>query len=757
MSETNVSTVGSASNLVPVSSRKSRLKKRTRLEIILMIVVVILVILLIFFFILTIILACMNDKNESVMEAGKRAGCNSEQCIKSAFSLLDSMDQQVDPCEDFYQFACGNWGKNHPVQELQIANNWFAEVQESLLRDLKELLTDSSDNSSEPNAVYQAKSLYRSCVNTDRLEEVGLEPIITVLDNRVLGLDSLVQLGPDIDTDTGEFIINFSPPKETPQLIKSLVTDPEDLPRATRLSGQEAVRARLQYMAGILQLIQSWGKSEEEAAASNVTSVVAAAVKIMLFSAKVTLGITDEETNGTVTKTKMTIPAFQDLMDSSTRGAPYSNKINFEKYMKVLLEGIDKPFDLATYQVSIRDIHYFQTLAWTLANSHIQTIQRYVWWQVVELLSPHTNKAMRFLKNQLTEKYFGTLQRTSRSSLCVRRVQNLLPKAVSYAMAKQQHSDSTVNKVEEMLNDIRESFNGLVSEEDWINQETKKAAQEKADAVTSFIGYQDWLLKPGKLDEYYDKLSLDEENYLSSVLKLKHREVVGFLNEILSGQTINNKSDTWDDIDPLQVNAFYVRQENSILIPAGILHFPFYGRGLEALNYGSIGSILGHELTHGFDSEGKDYGKEGTKVSWWNAEMLQAYEDRAQCFIKQYCEFGPNKYKVNGKQTLAENIADNGGIREAYRAYQKYKERHVPEPYLPGLENFTHEQLLFLAFANLWCTAEGPEYEEYSVKDTHSPARYRVLGSLSNSPEFSETWKCAVNKTMNPTSRCIIW
>ncbi|PSN55113.1 hypothetical protein C0J52_01882 [Blattella germanica] len=176
------------------------------------------------------------------------------------------------------------------------------------------------------------------------------------------------------------------------------------------------------------------------------------------------------------------------------------------------------------------------------------------------------------------------------------------------------------------------------------------------------------------------------------------------------------------------------------VIPAGILQFPFYGRGLESLNYGSIGSILGHELTHGFDIEGKNYGKDGKRVSWWNTDMLKAYEDRAQCFIEQYDSFGSENYKVNGKQTLAENIADNGGIREAFKAYQKYKERHDPEPYLPGLESFTHEQLLFLAFANIWCLDEGPDYESVAVKDSHSPGRYRVLGSLSNSPEFTETW-----------------
>ncbi|XP_033610621.1 endothelin-converting enzyme homolog [Cryptotermes secundus] len=783
MSDTNVSVAGSHQNLVPVASRKASLKKRTGLERRLLVVVAALSILLLIFFVLIIVLACKNKLQMANLTL--QPVCNSEQCIASAFSLLESMDRTADPCEDFYQFACGNWGRSHPVKDTDYSNTWFSERSLFLLRQLKDLLTKNSTNS-EPKALRQAKSLFAACNDVGTLEILGLEPIMQVLENvslpkqlpnsrtaygwniattlaliqRIMSLDLLVQLGPDVESTDEKLLLNLSPPKDPPSLTRILVTDPENLPRATRLSSKNFIRAKMVYMIGIMEEMDSWGKGENDESKLNRTTIASAVLKILLFEADVRQGITVDGTNSSSKSStvQITILELQRLMDLSMQGAKNSHEIDWLQYFTVLFEGVhaQKSFNMAADVVSVTDLAYFLNLASVLADSKLETIQRYVWWQVVEVLSPHTNKAMRELHSQLEEQILGSSHTSSRWTVCLRRVKKLLPLAVSYTLAAQNDVTNTVAKVSEMMNDIKASFNSLVHDGDWIDPVTKKAAQEKAEGITSFIGYQEWLLQPGQLDEYYSFLDLQGNEYLWSILRIKSKEVHDFL-KLLFDKPENQRNESWKDIDPLQVNAYYSRTANAIIIPAGILQFPFYDRGLEALNYGSIGSILGHELTHGFDIEGKNYGKDGTKVSWWNMDMLQAYEERAQCFVHQYSKYGTNGKKVNGFSTLAENIADNGGIREAYRAYQRYKERHDTEQVLPGMESFSHNQLLFLAFANIWCLDEGPYYGEVSAEDTHSPGKYRVLGSLSNSPEFSETWNCPVNSSMNPSDRCIIW
>lgn len=163
-------------------------------------------------------------------------------------------------------------------------------------------------------------------------------------------------------------------------------------------------------------------------------------------------------------------------------------------------------------------------------------------------------------------------------------------------------------------------------------------------------------------------------------------------------------------------------------------------------------------MTHAFDIEGKEYDGEGRKISWWSDEMTKHYNNRAQCFVKQYDKFTVNKInKVNGTLTLAENIADNGGVREALHAYRHYVKRNGEEPYLPGLEHYTHEQLFFLAFANVWCEKTTESDEIMSLGDVHSPNKFRVLGTLGNSLEFADAWNCPRKTKMNPENKCVLW
>ncbi|EDS41455.1 zinc metalloprotease [Culex quinquefasciatus] len=194
------------------------------------------------------------------------------------------------------------------------------------------------------------------------------------------------------------------------------------------------------------------------------------------------------------------------------------------------------------------------------------------------------------------------------------------------------------------------------------------------------------------------------------------------------------------------------------VIPVALVQYPFYYRGLEALNYGAIGTVLGHELTHGFDSNGRFFDKFGNMRTWWSAQTHREYETRANCLVEQYNSYSLPEGFVNGTRTLGENIADNGGVREALRAYQAFVKRHGPEPTLPGFDDFSHEQLFFISFANLWCSTLTPARAKALLSgDAHSPGKFRVRGTVSNMPEFSEAFRCAPGTAMNPARKCRVW
>merc|ERR1719481_1059480 len=212
---------------------------------------------------------------------------------------------------------------------------------------------------------------------------------------------------------------------------------------------------------------------------------------------------------------------------------------------------------------------------------------------------------------------------------------------------------------------------------------------------------------------------------------------------------------------PADVNAYYSRNRNQIMFPAGILQPPFYHKYFpKAVNYGGIGVVIGHEITHGFDDKGKQFDEQGNIQQWWDDDSSDSFRDKALCIINQYSRFTVSEVgaALNGLNTQGENIADNGGIKQAYRAYNKWKEEHGPEPPMPGLPDISPDQLFFLNFAQVWCGTSRPEALHSKLKTAvHAPGKYRVLGTLANSKEFSRVFQCSPQDNMNPQEKCQVW
>ncbi|KAJ6635091.1 Endothelin-converting enzyme like, partial [Pseudolycoriella hygida] len=435
-------------------------------------------------------------------------------------------------------------------------------------------------------------------------------------------------------------------------------------------------------------------------------------------------------------------------LQNQTDALIFPNSVDiWQKYLKILFGEI-KEVQLDTKKekllTSKPDVVYLQNIVEYIYKLPALEMELYIWWNVVEELILHTTSDIRKLHSEYARKITKLEGGVSRSEYCTGCVNKLLGMAVSYSIAESDFVIYTRPKVVNMLNNIREAFNNLVRQTTWMDEGTKCSTLEKSLAMESLIGFPDWILEKGKLDRFYSGIQCNETTHLRNMMNVVQWKMDRKL------RMFKTKDEFQWATAPTNVNAFHTFQSNAITVPIAILQYPFYDLGLEALNYGAIGTILGHELTHGFDDMGKQ---------WWTNKTIHEYVNRTSCFINQYNGYYLPEISeyINGELTLGENIADNGGLREAFHAYQLYKDSFGKEPKLPGFEEYTHEQLLFISFGNLWCETQTMSSIRWAQQDTHSPGRIRLLGVLSNSPEFSDTFQCKRGSGMYPLKRCRIW
>ncbi|RWS01467.1 membrane metallo-endopeptidase-like 1, partial [Dinothrombium tinctorium] len=267
-----------------------------------------------------------------------------------------------------------------------------------------------------------------------------------------------------------------------------------------------------------------------------------------------------------------------------------------------------------------------------------------------------------------------------------------------------------------------------------------------AESMGQKIGFPQYILDPNELDSEYEGIEIHPDKYFENVISILQQSA------LKDQWKLRNPVDKTQWVtSPAVVNAFYTRSKNVISFPAGILQPPLYHPNYpRSLNYGGIGVVIGHEITHGFDDKGRQFDQFGNLKQWWNKESLDKFQIKSECMIRQYNNYvmediGMN---VNGVNTQGENIADNGGIKQAFRAYLKWESRHGSESYLPGV-NLTHYQLFFLNYAQIWCGLMRPEALINAIRT--------VIGTLSNFNEFAKAYNCPVGSRMNPRKKCEVW
>ncbi|XP_046737495.1 neprilysin-4-like isoform X4 [Diprion similis] len=666
--------------------------------------------------------------------------------------MLKYMDRTVDPCHDFYQYACGNWGKRNPIPKDKAGYDTFEMLRESLDSVLKELLEEPISPGAKANSVdatIKAKHLYHSCMNYEILEQRMERPLIELLDElggwpilqpswdpekfdwlllvaqlRLYNNDILISewVGPDI-RDSDQYVIQFD------QTSLGLPTRDYFLQPSNTLY----LEAYKSYLIKIATLLG--------APLENATLHADELIEFETKLAKITSS-PDERRNVSELYQRMSIGELRTVIP----------QIDWHRYLSIVLA---RPANISE-PVVVFALQYIQDLVNLLSKTPSRTISNYLLWRFVRHRVNNLDDRFQEAKQKFYYILFGREQAPLRWKNCVAQVNSNMGMAVGSMFVRKYFDENSKNDTLLMTQEIQQSFRELLKKTSWIDDDTKQLAGEKVDDMLLRIGYPDFILEQNLLNERYKDVVISSDKYFENTLNiLQHLTRV---EQDRLGSPVNKT--LWNTA-PAVVNAYYSRNKNQIMFPAGILQPPFYHRYFpRSLNYGGIGVVIGHEITHGFDDKGRLFDKDGNLHRWWKDDAIVGFHQRAQCLIDQYSHYTVTEVgmQIDGVNTQGENIADNGGIKQAFRAYQRWLNANgdVNET-LPGI-SATGKQLFFLNFAQVWCGSMRPEATRNKLKTAvHSPGKFRVIGTLSNSEDFAKVYGCPVGAPMNPFKKCSVW
>uniref|UniRef100_UPI00358F17BC endothelin-converting enzyme 2-like n=1 Tax=Myxine glutinosa TaxID=7769 RepID=UPI00358F17BC len=388
-------------------------------------------------------------------------------------------------------------------------------------------------------------------------------------------------------------------------------------------------------------------------------------------------------------------------------------------------------------------------------NNSVSDLHNYFLWSLVRKLLPHLDPMLERLNMKLQQALYGKGLDDDKPQwkFCTETTNQAFGLSLGLLFAKGRFSSALRREVEDMIQLIKQGFGSNLDSLTWLDMKTRDAAKEKMERMREHIGFPEEAMKPKLLDKFYAKFRVSEEHF-SNMLEFYKFESHQLS---MSLRTTDSGNHRWTML-PQTGNTYYSSIDNSMVFPAGVLQSPLYHSDYPmSINFGALGSIIGHELSHAFDNQGRRFNAKGDLKNWWTKTALVEFKNRTACLANWFEKYSAAGDRVNGQQTLGENIADGGGLRAAYTAYSLWEKEHGPEDNLPAV-NLTRQQLFFTAFAQTWCSSESESFLQEQLREgKHSPARFRVLGTLSNSPEFSQHFHCPLDSPMNPSTKCSLW
>src|SRR4051812_17750672 len=644
-----------------------------------------------------------------------------------------NLDRSVSACTNFYQFANGGWVKTHPIPAAFSTWGSFNELQENNQGNLLSILRKASaSGNTQATADLQKLSVYYStCMDSAAAERAGAQPIapeltrISALTNRSqveaevarlhsMGISALFGLGAQQDAKNSTAVIAGVSQGGLSLPDRDYYLNPD----------KRYVDIRASYQDHVSKMFQLAGESAAQAAtdAQRVVAIETALAR----PAKTRVELRDPNAN----YHRMTAAELSQL-------APGFNWASF-------FTGEGRS-DIST--INVQNPVFIKAVDSLLASAPVDDLKAYLRWHVIDaaaanLSSAFVNEDFRF-GSVLT----GAKELLSREKRCTRATDTGLRDALGQAYVSQYFTPTAKQRALEMVRNLESVFHDRIETLGWMSDSTKTQAEAKLASFTNKIGYPDkW--------RDYSTLNIQQGPFVNNVLAVRQYERRRSMARI--GQPVDRTE--WG-MTPATVNAYYNPLMNEIVFPAGILQPPFFDPNADdAVNYGGMGAVIGHEMTHGFNDQGAQFDAQGNLRNWWSAADLDKFKHGTGLVTSQYDAYTVlDSVHVNGKLTLGENLADLGGLSIAYAALEKALAQKGRPPLIDG---FTPEQRFFLAWAQIWRSNSTPEALRLRINtDPHSPSQWRTNGPLSNMPEFAAAWGCKPADAMvRPDSvRPVIW
>jgi putative endopeptidase len=646
---------------------------------------------------------------------------------------IDNIDKSIDPCVDFYQYACGNWIKNSEIPADRASWGSFAQLDEGNSEIERTILEKAAAGGANRNPIDQKiGDMYGSCMDETRINAEGIAPLKPEL-ARIAAVKDKSELMVEIarlHLIDANALFNFhsnSDLHNADAVIAYIDQGGLSLPDRDYYvkDDPDKVEMRKHLVDYATELFQLAGQTPQQAAHSADDVLV---VETLLAA-------------DSMDRTKRRDPKNRDhkmTRDEAAALAP-------EFYLNQYFTAVGAP---NFTEINVTNPEFFRQANQVLTALPLETLKTYASWHLLNASAPWLSDPFVEANFKMRQALTGQKQLQERWKRCVHLVDHSLGEALGQRYVEETFSPEEKQRVLKMVDALEQSLDQDIQSLSWMSPETKKQAKVKLEAIRNKIGYPDvW--------RDYSKVVIKPHDLLGNVQRADEFESKREIAKI--GKPLDRKE--WG-MTPPTVNAYYSPSYNEIVFPAGILQPPFFDKNMDdAVNFGGIGLVIGHELTHGFDDQGRKFDPQGNLRDWWTEQDGKEFDKRVSCVADEYSSFtAVDNMKLNGRLTLGENTADNGGARIALAALERLIAEDKTGKEGESIDGFTPEQRFFLGFARVWCEKQRPEFLRMQVStNSHSPGRYRVNGVVQNMPEFQKAWGCQAGQPMVSENACHVW